>query len=606
MRYELPDKTYIELWQDTTDYKKIYYVDGSNSNADDNNSGTKESPFKTISAAAKIAKAGEKVIIKGGIYRECVRPEGYGKDADNMLCFEGAEGEEVIITGGEIFEGEWTESFGWKRTDPYVRKEDIDEKVKVYMAKLPRNAFDGVNPFSVVNGPAYPWYGYKSPIFWAKENEQYGIVVQKTGMIFCNGERIPQVSAYYELYDKECGFYVEGDGLTVHIRLKNDENPNKHILEFTARSQCFCPENPFTGYIHIKNLTFTKAGNAFPPPQSGAVSSNCGHHFIIEGCTVEDANSIGIDIGHQCPARFSDSEKGFSQVYNCVIRDCGVCGICGTCGGSSEYHYIDQQQEGVYVCNNKLYNCAYHNFAQLWENAAIKLHHMKNSVIAGNYINGVPHGMGIWADASNSNILITENAVLHTCNEYGSIMLEATLDECHISHNIVIDSKQDYVCKTERGGSGIYSHCCDETKNYKNIVLNCQYGGIRMLILSPERESHNKRGGTGFGMEYQHNIISDCEAAILQTNERGFSDNNIFGSFSGIGALRIQEPPMFLNLEAWRKWMGWDKNGRMADISYSLNEDETVLSMEIDKKKVYIDMTKDIVAQTEDALKTVR
>ena len=49
----------------------IYYV---NNSAPKNGNGTKEMPFKFINDAAKIAKAGDEVLVAPGIYHEYVDP----------------------------------------------------------------------------------------------------------------------------------------------------------------------------------------------------------------------------------------------------------------------------------------------------------------------------------------------------------------------------------------------------------------------------------------------------------------------------------------------------------------------------------------------------
>jgi len=65
----LPDNTYVVS------------TDG-----DDNNPGTYEQPFKTISKAAEVATAGDIVYIRTGIYEETVRPENSGQH-DNYITF---------------------------------------------------------------------------------------------------------------------------------------------------------------------------------------------------------------------------------------------------------------------------------------------------------------------------------------------------------------------------------------------------------------------------------------------------------------------------------------------------------------------------------------
>ena len=55
----------------------IYYV---NNSAPKNGNGTKEMPFKFINDAAKIAKAGDEVLVAPGIYHEYVDPVSGGTE----------------------------------------------------------------------------------------------------------------------------------------------------------------------------------------------------------------------------------------------------------------------------------------------------------------------------------------------------------------------------------------------------------------------------------------------------------------------------------------------------------------------------------------------
>lgn len=63
----------------------------------DENDSSETAPFKTINRAAEQAGPGTRVIIRGGIYRECVTPCTDGSDSEHMISFEAAPGEKVII-----------------------------------------------------------------------------------------------------------------------------------------------------------------------------------------------------------------------------------------------------------------------------------------------------------------------------------------------------------------------------------------------------------------------------------------------------------------------------------------------------------------------------
>jgi hypothetical protein len=385
-------------------------------------------------------------------------------------------------------------------------------------------------------------------------------------MIFCDGKRLGQVVDYYELGIKPGRFFVEDDGLTVHLRLPKDDDPSGHLIEYTVRDQLFCPEEQYSSYVKIENITFCKAGNGFPPPQRGAVSTNMGNHYIINNCVVEDVNSIGIDIGFQCPDRYSNAPRGYQTVSNCVVSRCGTSGLSGTPGGSDAAFYLDMQQPAILVVNNKFYDNCWHDYEEIMESASIKLHHMCNSLILGNYINKTTYGCGIWTDASNENIALRENIIINIATYYGGIFIEASHENIELSDNIIVGSK----CHNGRGGNGIYSHNCDNILNKRNIIIDCEQFGILHKYGGTDRINMG-RGPTGYGVKFYENFIGKCKYALMQPTEKGDADRNIYGEFSEDGYLKIGLPELHLDLDAWQRYMGWDLNGIKAlTVDYSL------------------------------------
>ena len=53
-------------------HAREFYVSQQHPQAADTSAGTRETPLKTISAAAKMAQAGDTVVVGAGIYRESV------------------------------------------------------------------------------------------------------------------------------------------------------------------------------------------------------------------------------------------------------------------------------------------------------------------------------------------------------------------------------------------------------------------------------------------------------------------------------------------------------------------------------------------------------
>ncbi len=98
---------------------KTYYVAQKHPAASDNGTGSVVAPFKTVSKAAEIAKPGDTVIVKEGIYRETLRPKNSGT-ANAPITFMAAEGENVVISAADVVDGwahydgnVWTAPMGW-------------------------------------------------------------------------------------------------------------------------------------------------------------------------------------------------------------------------------------------------------------------------------------------------------------------------------------------------------------------------------------------------------------------------------------------------------------------------------------------------------------
>ena len=104
----------------------IYYVDAKVKRSGD---GSKSHPFKFISEASKIAKAGDEVLVYPGLYREYVDPKNAGTK-DDPIVYRSVERRQAIITGAERIQI-------W---EPY--------KGDVYVARIPNGMFGDYNPYT--------------------------------------------------------------------------------------------------------------------------------------------------------------------------------------------------------------------------------------------------------------------------------------------------------------------------------------------------------------------------------------------------------------------------------------------------------------------------
>ena len=80
-----------------------YHV-AQTANASDSNDGSISAPYKTISKAASVAKAGDTVLIHEGIYRETLSPSNNGS-ANMPITFRNYNGERVLISANDQLGG---------------------------------------------------------------------------------------------------------------------------------------------------------------------------------------------------------------------------------------------------------------------------------------------------------------------------------------------------------------------------------------------------------------------------------------------------------------------------------------------------------------------
>jgi hypothetical protein len=97
---------------------------------DDSNPGSAAKPFKTISAAAQLARPGDVITVHQGTYRERVNPPRGGTSDAKRITYQAAKGERVEIKGSEVITN-------------WVKVQD-----DVWKATLPNSFFGNFNPYS--------------------------------------------------------------------------------------------------------------------------------------------------------------------------------------------------------------------------------------------------------------------------------------------------------------------------------------------------------------------------------------------------------------------------------------------------------------------------
>ncbi len=587
----LPDGTNFVFWEQPLKFSKTYYVDANSSASSDEGAGTQEHPFRTISKAAEILQPGERVVIASGEYRECIRPARGGTGPDKMISYEAAPGATVVVKASEVLRN-------WEPSVRTVRGND-QGNVKIWEHALSGAMFpDAYNPFALANVPGdWIWLNTKSV--------DMGPYFRRRGMIFVDGRPLEPVEQYRELLStalpgspdaptpptrsglpsrargapimQEVGgspegrFWIEHQGNVLHIRVASGD-PNTSLVEVTTREQAFVPQVAGLGYIRIKGITFQHAGNAFPPPQRGLVSTNGGNHWIIEGNTIEWANGVGLDIGNKdwnfAPAPMAGESH---IVRGNTIRYIGVEGLGGM--GTKDTLIEDNLIEWV----------GWQDAERAWEAAGAKFHFSRNLLFRRNVIRHIRHANALWLDSGNQNSRVTGNVFADVVSVSAAIHMEMNRAENQIDNNIIWDVRNaEPGTPGQRGaaGSGIFLHASEKQIVAQNLIGRCDNVGV-YSVLRPERN------GAGNGRDHQidNNIFAGCNnGGVVFVDEQNQSDGNTYaGSPQRVGGLGTTDAVRWFDFTAWQSH-GWDRHGSVSDLEVQVDPDRLELTVNHDSK----------------------
>ncbi len=383
----------------------IYYVD---QNTKSQGCGTKEHPFLTISAAAKVAKPGDEVLVMPGVYREYVDPTNAGTE-DARITYRSVEPLKAVITGAEIVKG-------WEKYKGKTWKVEIDNGI-----------FGSYNPYDTRIGG--DWY------FWHRHPH--------TGCVYINDVALYEADtledclkgekdiASWEPENSTRKWYCEQkDGKTVIYANFQGKDPNKAKVEINVRRNCFFPSKTGVGYITLSGFTVNKAATTWAPPaafQDGMIGPHWSRGWIIEDCEVSHSRCCGISLGKYldpendhyftkyrvksptqmerdavCRGLYHGWLKeniGSHIVRRCHIHHCEQTGIVGRMG--CVFSIIE---------DNHIHNI--NNMMEVGgaEIAGIKLHAAIDVIMRRNHVHHCT--MGLWCDWQAQGTILSQN-LLH-------------------------------------------------------------------------------------------------------------------------------------------------------------------------------------------------
>ena len=394
---------------------KIYHVA---KNGLDTNKGTADSPFLTIGAAANVARAGDRVVVHEGEYREWVKPKEGGLSDTRRIVYEAAKDEKVVIKGSERIQNwEHVEGTVWKVT-------------------LPNSFFGDFNP-------------YAERLIGDWVIAPVGRYVH-LGDVYLNGMSFYEAENYEALLAGEIRTEAFDQWANTEVPIKNTEqtkfqwfaevdlentvifanfhgnDPNIEFVEINVRKCCFYPAVTGVNYITVRGFEMAQAATPWTPPtadQPGLVGPNWSKGWIIEDNIIHDAKCSGISLGkeastghnfrtfrkdkpgyqYQLESVFVAHKAGWSKekigshiVRNNVIYDCGQNGVVGHMGCVFSE-----------ITNNHIYDIGLKREFLGWEIAGIKLHAPIDVLIRGNRIHDC--SMGTWLDWQTQGTRITKN-----------------------------------------------------------------------------------------------------------------------------------------------------------------------------------------------------
>jgi len=397
----------------------------------DNNDGSPQKPYKTISAAAQVAQPGDVITVHEGVYRERISPPRGGASDDQRIVYQAASGEKVEIAGSEAV-GNW------------AKVQD-----DVWKTMLPNTFFGDFNPYSdLIHG------------------DWFNTVVSKqhhTGMVYLNGDwmfEAPKLDDVLKPASAKPLWFaqVDKDNTTIWAQFKG-VNPNEQRVEINVRKTVFYPEKTGMNYITVRGFTLRDAATPWAPPtaeQIGLIGTNWSKGWIIENNVVTHSTCAGISLGKygdEWDNKSANSAGGYVKtvdravlngwtkenighhiVRNNTISYCDQAGVVGSLGAIFSE-----------VTGNHIFQIANRGQLNGAEMAGIKFHAAIDVLIKGNRIHDCI--LGMWMDWMAQGVHITGNLCYQNNRD---LMMEVDHGPFLVDNNLFL-SRITFIDVSEEG-----------------------------------------------------------------------------------------------------------------------------------------------------------
>jgi hypothetical protein len=479
----------------------------------DNNSGSKSRPLRTISAAARLAQPGDIITVHQGVYRERIDPPRGGISDTRRIIYQAAQGEKVEIKGSEIIRN-------W-------RKIDYD----TWKAVIPNSFFGDFNPYiDTIHGD---WFEGRGRLHHTGEVYLDGLALTEAADIQTVLQPSKDTSYWY------CQTIRDSTAIWAQFR---NTDPNSKQVEINVRQTIFYPKKTGINYITLRGFIMKQAATPWAPPtaeQIGLIGTHWSKGWIIEDNSISDSKNSGIALGKYGDQWDNKAESaegyvgtikralddgwngetvGHHIVRNNHIFDCGQAGIVGSLGAifstitynSIHDIHIRQRYTGAEV-------------------AGIKLHGAIDVEIAHNHIY---HNIrGIWLDWMAQGTRVESN--LFHDNRLHDLYMEVDHGPFLINNNIFLSD----IALFDRSEGGAFTH---------NLVVGRIKGGGPEERKTPYFQPHSTKLVD----------IANLEGGDIRFYNNVFCRREALDTFKKAAPLIVIEGNVFLTEKINWRWQG--------------------------------------------------
>ncbi len=246
----------------STAYCRTIVINNQASNASDKNNGSEELPLKTIQAGADMARAGDTILVKAGIYREYVVPPRGGTSREKPIRYLAVPGEHVSIRASE-------QITAWVKQDG-----------NVWMIELDNSFFGDFNPYKKKISGSWLFFSNKDHL----------------GDVYLDGEAFFEKQTPKEVQAATNTWHAKVDASKTRIWANfRNVDPNKALCEINVRECVIFPEPEGLRHIVVDGFDIRHAAANWAPPnafQKGAIGTRFGYGWTIQNCTIVNDGSL--------------------------------------------------------------------------------------------------------------------------------------------------------------------------------------------------------------------------------------------------------------------------------------------------------------------------